>query len=67
VSHHHGRRDAVEVEKLLAGYSRSEGALYAKHLHTGLPPRYIAQYAMSGRWKDLKRVAGGMVSAGLNR
>lgn len=32
VHHHHGRRLVADETRLLAGYSRGDGALYAKHL-----------------------------------
>ncbi|KQR82159.1 glycosyltransferase family 2 protein [Sphingomonas sp. Leaf343] len=35
VSHHHGRRSADTLRRLLAGYAFGDGALYAKHLFGG--------------------------------
>ncbi len=62
VAHFHGRRDKAVTDALVAGYSLSEGALYAKHLMTGRPLRYLLQYARARRWRDLYFIARGMIA-----
>lgn len=63
VRHFHGRRDQAEATRLTAGYSRADGALFRKHLHTLMPLRYLAQYAKATRWRDLRLVVAGMIAA----